>query len=1510
MALLDFAKKLKDDLLDKTTLDERIGNALQKRQMVSPLPKDMQMKSNRGLKTFAKSLAGSVAPTASFIGSEIYRRNKPAVDKGINRMVSNVKADPWALSPLSMREQAVPLAGDNLLGRGLRGAFSLTAMQRPGSKLQASAPTTQKQINQEKLGRGAMGLALTAPLGGGSMLANAVSRGTIGAGIGGVIGGGINKLTGGNVRQGVQQGIVEGFSSAPLYAITNPLTDKVLKGVSTLASNPLARQGVKRGVGAIANVIEDEALALLDQYNLSNKDRVISALIGGALTANEDALRYVAREMDKAKLPKQVKQQVGAWVNQSRNKLGQFAGKLEESIKGKYMDEVLKETPEKTFKKVGPRKYVVADDTSAAFGAFFGFEFETDEEGRITGVSGFNPQMAALGVAGMTAGKKFDIKPKTNLLDQARQLRELGTEQLGANRVEAEMAKQVRSLFSDDIIESINKIKRSVRKDNFTGDVETLRKSKIGDDVNKVVEAVQEARPDIIGDDAALDFAFSFPTKAETVTKTPEAIKTARELERKARQVYDKVYNAQATPETISKTIKKNEEALKKTARQEFEQWQKAVIEQSGGKRTTSEAIDIIAKNIQQNTDATNIDVKGLKDIGNVSKGWNTVYRNFKKVYGDKFPQIKQKLLDPFDQSKGQYIDELNKWSDELDRNIVQGLGITKGSKESADVQLFGERKKSYEMLVQDHGKETADKIVAADQWFRQQYDNLIDQVNRVRAQVYPGNPDKQIPKRKDYYRHFREMQEGFGALVNIFDQPHKIAPGLESISEGTKPKSKWLSFAQKRLGEKTDIDAVGGFIDYIRSASYAKNIDPHIQSFRNLREELVNATGNVESAEYGQVNNFINFLDKYANDLSGKTNQADRIFQEYVPGGRQAFAAINWLNNRVKANTILANLSSGLAQFFNIPQAVASAGKHSKAGLGDTLASIFKKDMPINESVFIKERYDDPFSKFDTGLINDAKKFAGWIISVGDEIGTKFSWNAHYRKALAEGIENPVKYADDMTRDLVGGRGIGEVPLLQKAKVTQLVAPFQLEVANLWYVLGDFVSKKEFQKLATFSVGMYLMNRGAESIRGSDVGFDPLNAMLDSLDIAREEEGENKGLRIAGRLSGEVLSNLPIGQTAAAMYPESGFSIGDNKMPTREEFFGDADPTRFGGGLLAMKALQDPLYKVLPPFGGQQIKRTIDGISSYSKGASETKSGRVRFPIDKTPGNFAKSALFGQYSTSNARSYFDNDKKPLGDNQSNLFRQAQNPIEASEYYKAIMDRRSDNQQPVIKLASKELPDNEEDLQTLYDEAKRTVKGFQEKRVKIQYDQDLTELEKRDDLNKLQQEVDSATQRIKLIQEKKPQAVLKLELKQNSSDGSAKVADRAIWAADKLQNAEGKEREKLLKQMYDNNVLTKSVVEEINKTYGLGLTKYNYGGKIKTLSGSGGRKVSIKKSSPYKISLGGGRASTPQLRAPSVNIRPTQLPSFKLRANKPQSLSLKAIYQPKQIKGKTIRIST
>jgi hypothetical protein len=652
------------------------------------------------------------------------------------------------------------------------------------------------------------------------------------------------------------------------------------------------------------------------------------------------------------------------------------------------------------------------------------------------------------------------------------------------------------------------------------------------------------------------------------------------------------------------------------------------------------------------------------KDISGFEKEALDPFRIFKKFFGPRGDEIDAAVLDGFRKSKGDMVDEIDKLASKLETTITNKFNIKRGSKEDTLVREYGEGKKGWQDLINILGEDRALEIMRADTAFRGFYDPLLDEANAILAKIYPNNPEKLIPKHANYYRHLREgsaLNDTLQALKNLFDTPAGISPQLAGQSEFTKPKSKWLAFAQRRIGEKTDTTALEGALDYIAAFAYLKHISPHIGNFRYLRRRLAEVaptpgdTGEEGFKESG-INNMLVFLDNYANRLSGKSHPLDRWVSDTMPGGRRTMNIINKANNRVKGNTILFSGTSAVAQLANVVPGLASAKQYIVPGARRSFGSIFTPNLPMEQSDFLKERkmkslverfkldwMDHPFLA--TG--EAGREYAAWILRAMDTFGTNLIWNSHYEKALALNIDNPIKYADNKTRDLVGGRGVGEVPLGQESKVFQLLAPFTLEVGNAWWLMKDFVNEKDWAALLVFLIGSFVFNEASEKVRGSRVLYDPINALIEGSAMLADEDNKKAGVaKLLGRQVGEVLSNIPLGQQVAGQISdnvvESVTKFLTDVPMTKQDVFGQGDPGRFGSGWLVWEALRDPLFKFAAPFGGVQARRTLDGIDAYIDGKVESSSGKLNFNIDRSATNLVKAVLFGKNATVESNEFFD----------------------------------------------------------------------------------------------------------------------------------------------------------------------------------------------------------------------------------------------------------------------------
>lgn len=674
---------------------------------------------------------------------------------------------------------------------------------------------------------------------------------------------------------------------------------------------------------------------------------------------------------------------------------------------------------------------------------------------------------------------------------------------------------------------------------------------------------------------------------------------------------------------------------------------------------------------------------RDFTDISGFKGQWRDLDRNFEQFFGRYYRVAKQVFLDTFDEGKRLFVDNLNAGRQNFKKNVSEKYNIARGSEESAAIQDWGERElmaspatanpdsiyHTTEALVAKFGEKRAQEIQEAAAWFRPTYDKSIEEANAVLKQIYPNDPSKLIPYRRDYFHHFEDFGDGFlDAIRNFMDVPSGIDPKLIGLSEWTKPKQKFKAFAQERKGPRSNRDAVEGYLRFQEALEYLKAIEPHISRFRYLRRKLAevaprSGTKNAAGVKEVGADNFLQFLDDFSNDLAGKTAAADRYIQRVIPGGRATMRGLDFVLNRIKGNTMLANQGTTLAQLANIPSVIAETKQHAARGMIRTAAGFFDPAAPSRNSTFLRERFQKtykyefpidfakhPFKRSE----EEAAKVFAWMLRSGDQIGSEFAWNSFYEKYLAENrsVKNGVEiwkgsaspdaamlYADQHTRRLVAGRGVGELSLAQKARMVQMSMPFTIETNNMWYWLADRVRAKDFGGLAAFLLLNYAYNETMERVRGSRVSWDPINAILEGSDLLMREIQAGHPVRgatkFAGRQVGEVMTNLGGGQILTSVLPDTIFGM------EKKDLFGQGDPNRFGPPLLFAGAMQSPIdfvTRVVTPFGGVQLKKTYEGVRAIMDGEVRSKNtGKVSYPVARTPENILRAILFGPNATSEA---------------------------------------------------------------------------------------------------------------------------------------------------------------------------------------------------------------------------------------------------------------------------------
>ncbi len=291
-------------------------------------------------------------------------------------------------------------------------------------------------------------------------------------------------------------------------------------------------------------------------------------------------------------------------------------------------------------------------------------------------------------------------------------------------------------------------------------------------------------------------------------------------------------------------------------------------------------------------------------------------------------------------------------------------------------------------------------------------------QANSLRQEIESGDVlvNKRLMPREDYYHHTQEIVQGFGKLAQILSTPADIDTSLVGVSDYTKPKSRWTGFMQRRKGDiHYSEDSIAAMVDYIKDAEYKINLDPIIARNRSIISGLAEQTKNTRNA-----NRFIEWMTEWTNGLAGKTNMIDRPFQKVF--NRKSMQALRWLNNRVKANAVVGNLGSAVAQFLNLPNSLAYVrnpvdwANGLRAYTMGTLGSRSARSA-MDQSGFLLERYgiDKAEAMFREGagkeLLKAPQKFTGWLLTFGDEQTARLIWNSAYSKAVRTKQADPVAY-------------------------------------------------------------------------------------------------------------------------------------------------------------------------------------------------------------------------------------------------------------------------------------------------------------------------------------------------------------------------------------------------------------------------------------------------------------------------------------------------------------------
>lgn len=700
-----------------------------------------------------------------------------------------------------------------------------------------------------------------------------------------------------------------------------------------------------------------------------------------------------------------------------------------------------------------------------------------------------------------------------------------------------------------------------------------------------------------------------------------------------------------------------------------------------------------------------------------------------------------------------EYAKKLNALGIDTRKNISIQLPDVAESKisESTLIHWLGEKRYDLQEMKAEFGKSKA-------------YQELAEQIRRVENSLWPEQLERINKGIAELRQLLKEMwpmlneariKEGYdpiGYIPNYF--PHaklndpkdplqktaslfgidltdsELPMDIAGRTEDFKPRTPWSGNVLQRKGKATDYDALRIFDQYIEGTS---NIIYHTEDIGNVRalsdymrysfsEESVrkqideiykNKSLSIEdrdkkiaeiykqNAENHKLQNYVQNLDEYANQLAGKKSSIDRAAEKTLLG-RKFYKAVTGISNRVAGNMVAGNIGSALTNIIPITQGLGRTRTTSQLkGLGEAL--LYMKNGEMDEltkrSTFLATRggtertYKNWLQRLETkgGNLNPLQ----WM-EAADTFSTQAVWRARYYDNLKDGMGElaAIKEADTFARNLFGGRSKGSMPTIFNSKVLKPLTMFQLEVNNGYRNMIKDIPHEEktiYRKMRSYMgivIGAYMFNDLYEKITGRRSAFDPLGMANEAYGNATGESMRNTWDILGDAITGNGLELTEQREKKAPSAVIQGVTdeLADNtpfvgglffdggRIPLKSAVphlikgamhFADAmrGEERWGkAGQEINKELISPLatYMMMPIAGGQ-VNKTIKGLNMMRKGGSYTQTNKgeqLQFAVDKDKkANWAQALLFGKWATDGGKAYMKDKGMMLGAKQTETYK-------------------------------------------------------------------------------------------------------------------------------------------------------------------------------------------------------------------------------------------------------------
>lgn len=657
-------------------------------------------------------------------------------------------------------------------------------------------------------------------------------------------------------------------------------------------------------------------------------------------------------------------------------------------------------------------------------------------------------------------------------------------------------------------------------------------------------------------------------------------------------------------------------------------------------------------------------------------------------------------------------------------------------------------------------------KVRAAVKVFHEVYDKLFQDMNRVRIE----NGYEPVNYLQGYFPHFQENEEGgsilqkFARAAGIEGDVSPLPATINGLTANFKPGIRYMANIQNRLGYATAYDALQGFDRYIEVATDVIFHTADIQRLRALatqiryrasdeglkqridaimmnpflnpdeaNEKVANLT---KEGRYG-LSNFVDELDEYTNLLAGKKSRLDRGMERFF--NRKVYNVLKKFHSRVGANMVAANVGSALTNFIPIAQAAAQTGGWNMViGMRATLKNYWNADGLSAASVFINNR--SGYGRLAESTMDKVSEKAGILMEIVDRFTTGSVVRARYYQNLQRGMSetSAMQEADQFASGVMADRSKGSTPTLFAAQApwVKLFTQFQLEVNNtLSWVFKDLYQEERKKGILAlckamfgWMLGSWVLNEAYEAMTGRRMGQDPLDIINDTVgditgyqipntidamisgewDLTTQQED---AYGVAENLTQNLLGELPFTQvlTMLGLEVDNGRIAVASAIPDLGAIFKAATSKEIAPekrGYTIRRELAKPAYYLVPPFGGGQARKLIQGGVAAWKGGSYSvdNEGRdiLQYPVyndnvEDRAKSWAQALLFGKTATEEAQSWVESGFKSLSAKETDAYQgMTEGGTDQRESYAFVtaMKKVDDKNAKLAMLYAYDIPQN------------------------------------------------------------------------------------------------------------------------------------------------------------------------------------------------------------------------